>query len=106
MSTSNISSSSMVRGAGLALVAAAAVWASAPSAAIAAPREATQMSPASSATRAAIEAGAASKKHHHARRSNARDAFGSMSGGAVGPAAPSSGGYGYGVGDNSRNQTW
>jgi hypothetical protein len=49
----------------------------------------------------------AARRQHHARARSPRDAYGSYVGGAGG-AAPqtSSGSYGYGYGDNSRNQTW
>ncbi|MET0970926.1 MAG: hypothetical protein ABWY18_17140 [Tardiphaga sp.] len=51
---------------------------------------------------AATDIGAA-RRQHRARSASPRNAYGSFSNGA---GATSSPGYGYGVGDNSRNQTW
>jgi hypothetical protein len=45
-------------------------------------------------------------RHHHARRSTVRDAYGAYVGDEMGIGVPSPQPYGYGVGDNSHDQTW
>ena len=47
----------------------------------------------------------AAQRHHHAQRSKLRNAYGAYVGGTE-DRAPSPLPYGYGVGDNARNQTW
>ncbi|QUS40345.1 hypothetical protein RPMA_17000 [Tardiphaga alba] len=47
----------------------------------------------------------AARRHHNVQRRAVRDAYGAYVGGGA-TAAPSSQPYGYGVGDNSRGQTW
>lgn len=47
----------------------------------------------------------AAQRHHHAQRNKLRNAYGAYVGGAD-DRAPSPLPYGYGVGDNARNQTW
>lgn len=46
------------------------------------------------------------RHHHHVQRSNLRDAYGAYSGGYLDNGVTAVPSYGYGVGDNSRNQTW
>jgi hypothetical protein len=82
-------------------VVAAALSATSPPAAIAAPAASF------STGQAAISATdvSAARRRHHARTAP-REAFGSISGGSATYGAPSYQGYGYGYGDNSHNQTW
>lgn len=47
----------------------------------------------------------AARRNQRARSVSSRHAYSGVLSGA-GVSAPSSPGYGYGVGDNSRNQTW
>lgn len=48
----------------------------------------------------------AARRHHNMQRSTVRDAYGAYLGGAAAGPTQTWDGYGYGVGDNSRNQTW
>ncbi len=48
----------------------------------------------------------AARRHHRVQRSTVRDAYGSYVVDEAARGAPSPLPYGYGVGDNSRNQTW
>lgn len=46
------------------------------------------------------------RRHHHIPRSSVRDAYGAYVGNAAAEPGQTWNHYGYGVGDNSRNQTW
>ncbi len=100
MSTKNFPIASLLRGSGLALIAALAVSTTPASMAKAASAPVL-----STAQQAASTDFSAARRRHYARRSAPRDAFGSI-GGAYGGGYSTSQGFGYGVGDNSRNQTW
>jgi hypothetical protein len=105
MPTKNVLLSSVARFTGLALIAAVITTVAMPSATMAATAAPSQeLSVAYRATLATDLS--AARRRHHARRTTLRDAFGSIGGGSVTYGAPSYQGYGYGVGDNSRNQTW
>jgi hypothetical protein len=99
MSMRNVLISSQAKGAVLALIAAAALSATLPSVATAAPASTAQLA-------TSVSDFSAARRHHQARRTAPRDAFGSIAGGAATYGAPASQGYGYGSGDNSRGQTW
>lgn len=100
MPMKNLQIASLASGAGLALIAAMAISATLPSTAKAAPASALSV-----AQEAAPTDLSAARRHHQARRSAPRNAFGSM-GNSYEPSAPSYQGFGYGSGDNSRGQTW
>lgn len=103
MLTMNLSMPSIGRASGLALLAAVAIGAAQPSAAIAATAQAPSVSHIVVVTSTDI---GAARRHRQVRQTSPRDAYGSYVSGAGGVATPSYPGYGYGVGDNSRGQTW
>ena len=100
MSVKNIQIASMARGAGLALVAALAL--SATPASSAGTASGSTLSIAQAATSTDISA---ARRHRQARRSASRNAFGSI-GSSESFNSSGNTGFGYGVGDNSRGQTW
>lgn len=99
MSTNKHSRAAASRIAGLGIVAALAVGMATPSFA------AETASGVSAVHQAAATDISAARRQHRARHASPRDAYGSYVGGASG-VAPQSQNFGYGVGDNSRNQTW
>jgi hypothetical protein len=103
MLTTNFPMPSIVRASGLALLAAVAIGAAQPSAAIAATAQTPSIS--QSVTVAPTDISAA-RRHRQARKTSPREAYGSYVGVVGGGATASYPGYGYGVGDNSRGQTW
>lgn len=60
---------------------------------------------AATASSAASKPGAA-HRHHHAQQNSVRNAYGAYDGGMSAGPARTWNNYGYGNGDNSRNQTW
>lgn len=106
MPAKNVLLSSIARFTGPALVTAVITTTAMPSATMAAAAAPSQELSVAHSAALATDLSAA-RRRHHARRTTTRDAFGSI-GGGVTYGAPSSSyqGYGYGVGDNSHNQTW
>jgi hypothetical protein len=105
MPTNNVMLPSIARLAGPALIAAVITTAAMPSATMAATASPSQELSVVHGATLATDLSAA-RRRHYARRTTPRDAFGSIGGGSVTYEAPSHAGYGYGVGDNSHNQTW
>jgi hypothetical protein len=102
MSTKSLACQSIIRASGLALLAGIAVGAAQPAAAASVPGHTQSITQSAAVTSTDISA---ARRTRQARRTAPRDAYGSYVGGAGG-VSPSYPGYGYGVGDNSRNQTW
>lgn len=102
MSTKKLTLPSIIRAGGLATLVGIVIGAAQPAVAASAP--AYSQSIGSPAAVASTDISAA-RKTRQVRRTSPRDAYGSYVGGAGG-VSPSYPGYGYGVGDNSRNQTW
>jgi hypothetical protein len=105
MLTKNLSLQSITRSSGLALLAVVAFGAAQPSAAVAAQLAAPSVS--QSAAEVSTDFSAA-RRHRQVRQASPRNAYGSYVGGAGAFTTQSRSGYsyGYGVGDNSRGQTW
>lgn len=106
MSTKKLTLPSIIRAGGLATLVGIIIGAAQPAVAASAP--AYSQSIGSPAAVASTDIGAA-RKTRQVRRTSPRDAYGSYRDSYVGGAggvSPSYPGYGYGVGDNSRNQTW
>lgn len=102
MSTKRLARQSIIRASGLALLAGIAIGAAQPAAAAPAPAYPQSISPPAAVTSTDISA---ARKNRQVRRTSPRDAYGSYVGGAGG-VSQTYPRYGYGVGDNSRNQTW
>lgn len=102
MSTKKLTLPSIIRASGLASLVVIAVGAAQPAVAASAPAYPQSISAPAAVTSTDISA---ARKNRQVRRASPRDAYGSYVGGAGG-VSQSYPGYGYGVGDNSRNQTW
>ncbi|MGM4928373.1 hypothetical protein [Tardiphaga sp. 619_E2_N8_5] len=100
MSTKKLTLPSIIRASGLASLVVIAVGAAQPAVAASAPAYPQSISAPAAVTSTDISA---ARKNRQVRRTSPRDAYGSYVGA---PGAQSYPGYGYGVGDNSRNQTW
>jgi hypothetical protein len=108
MSTKKLTLPSIIRASGLASLVVIAVGATQPAVAASAPAYLQWVSAPAAVTSTDISA---ARKNRQVRRTSPRDAYGSYVGGgsyvgAPGGVSQSYPGYGYGVGDNSRNQTW
>jgi predicted lipid-binding transport protein (Tim44 family) len=102
MLTKKLAVQSIGRVGGLALLLGIAISAAEPAVAASAASHAQSITQAADSTSTDISA---ARRTRQARRPSPRDAYGSYVGGA-GAVSPSYPRYGYGVGDNSRNQTW
>jgi hypothetical protein len=102
LSQPSLTLTSIARASGLALLAAMAVAAAEPSSA------STVQVPSAGLAMVGSTDISAARRHHQAKHASPRNAYGSYAGGAGGfvPQSSNAGSYGYGYGDNSRNQTW
>ena len=108
MSTKKLTLPSIIRASGLASLVVIAVGAAQPAVAASAPAYLQSINASAVVTSTDISA---ARKNRQVRRASRRDAYGSYLGGGSyvgggGGVSQSYPGYGYGVGDNSRNQTW
>ncbi|MGM4922838.1 hypothetical protein AB8A31_08020 [Tardiphaga sp. 804_B3_N1_9] len=108
MSTKKLTLPSIIRASGLASLVVIAVGAAQPAVAASAPAYPRWISAPAAVTSTDISA---ARKTRQVRRASPRAAYGSYVGGdsyvgGAGGVSQSYPGYGYGVGDNSRNQTW
>ncbi|MGM4891411.1 hypothetical protein [Tardiphaga sp. 839_C3_N1_4] len=102
MSTKKLTLPSIIRASGFASLVVIAVGAAQPAVAASASVYPQWIGAPAAVTSTDISA---ARKNRQVRRTFPRDAYGSYVG-APGGVSQSYPGYGYGVGDNSRNQTW
>jgi hypothetical protein len=102
MSTKKLTLASIIRASGLATLVGIAVSAAQPAVAASAPAHPQSISQPVAVTSTDISA---ARRNRQVRSASPRDAYGSYVGGSGG-VSQSYLRYGYGVGDNSRNQTW
>jgi hypothetical protein len=108
MSTKKLTLASIIRASGLATLVGIAIGGAQPAVAASAPAYPQSISAPIAVASTDISA---ARKNRQVRRASRRDAYGSYLGGGSyvgggGGVSQSYPGYGYGVGDNSRNQTW
>ncbi|MDR6660450.1 hypothetical protein AB7828_08730 [Tardiphaga sp. 215_C5_N2_1] len=108
MSTKKLTLASIIRASGLATLVGIAISGAQPAVAASAPAYPQSIRAPIAVASTDISA---ARKNRQVRRASPRDAYGSYLGGGSyvgggGGVSQSYPGYGYGVGDNSRNQTW